>query len=84
MDQCKGIRRFLENMSITGCKPVAAPMATKDLMYSDPEPVTAKEHKYYRSAVGSLQYYVTATQWHLAHPTSRLAQKNQSPAKGDL
>ena len=84
MDQCKDIRRFLEDMSITGCKPVAAPMATKDLMYSDPEPVTAKEHKYYRSAVGSLQYYVTATQWHLAHPTSRLAQKNQSPTKGDL
>ena len=84
MDQTLDIHRFLDDMGIVGCKPVSAPMPTKNLMYSDTQPVTQKEHKYYRSAVGSLQYYVTATQWHLAHPVSRLAQHMQAPTQGDM
>lgn len=58
--------------------------ANKDLMHSDPEPLNAKQHNRYRSAVGSMQYYVTMTQWHLAHPVARLAQKNQSLTAGDM
>jgi hypothetical protein len=84
MDQQKDMVRFLADMDIKGCKPVSAPMSNKDLMYSDTTPVTPKQHKFYRSAVGSLQYYASNTQWHLAHPISRLAQKNQSPTLGDI
>ena len=67
MDQQQDMIRFLNDMDIKGCKPVGAPMANKDLMYSNPTPVTPKQHKYYRSAVGSLQYYAGNTQWHLGH-----------------
>ena len=84
MDQQKDIVRFLGDMQVMGSRPIAAPMSSKELMHSDSTPVTEKQHRRYRSAVGSMQYYVTMTQWHLAHPLSRLAQKNSAPTQGDM
>ena len=72
MDQQKDMQRFLEDMGMKGCKSVAAPMANKSMVHTDITPVTVAQHKRYRSAVGSMQYYATMTQWHLSHPIARL------------
>ena len=72
----------MEDNGYTACKPVAAPMPSKALMYSDDTPLSPKEHTRYRSIVGSLQYFATWTQWHLAHPVARLAQHNAAPTVG--
>ena len=63
---------------------MAAPMAHKELMHSDATLLDTKQHNKYRSAVGSMQYFVSNTQWHLAHTLSRLGSKNAAPTKGDM
>ena len=81
-DQQRDIDALIEDNGFSACKPVAAPMPSKALMNSDDEPLNPKQHNKYRSIVGSLQYFATWTQWHLAHPISRLAQDNAAPTVG--
>ena len=82
IDQQRDIAQLIEDNHIEATRPVSAPMPNKNTMYSDPTPLTPKQHNKYRSIVGSLQYFATWTQWHLAHPIARLAQQCASPTLG--
>ena len=72
MDQKRDIEEFISDMGCSQCRPVSAPMAHKELMHSDDTLLDKAEHHRYRSAVGSMQYFVSNTQWHLAHTLARL------------
>ena len=75
---------MIEDSGYKACKPVAAPMHNKALMYSDDTLLSPKDHNKYRSIVGSLQYFASWTQWHLAHPVARLAQQCAAPTVGAM
>ena len=65
-----------------GVRHVAAPMASKALITSDATVLDKGPATRYRSMVGSLQYFATEAQWHLAHAVTRLAQFNAAPIVG--
>jgi hypothetical protein len=81
-DQQRDMEAFLEDMGCVAARPVAAPMPSRSLIDSDPTPLSKAEQTKFRSAIGSLQYFVSCTQWHLAHCVSRLAQFNCAATKG--
>ena len=58
-------------------------MPDKHEISSDPEPVTAQEHKLYRSLVGSLMYF-TETRMDIVYEVSRLSQGIAAPTKGHM
>ena len=78
----RDIESFLEEHGYVGVRQVAAPMASKALITSDPTLLDKTSATRYRSMVGSLQYFATETQWHLAHAVTRLAQLNSAPTVG--
>jgi hypothetical protein len=82
VDQQRDIDAFLDDMGCSAAKAVSAPMPYKHIGEEGDEILSEQEQKRFRSAVGSLQYFVSATQWHLAHAVSRLAQFNGRATKG--
>ena len=82
MDQSRDIESFLTDMDCDVSRPVAAPMPTKGLIMSDTTPLSKEKQSKYRSIVGSLNYFVSGTQWHLAHAVSRLAQFSANATVG--
>ena len=69
-----------------GCRTAQAPMPDKDEMLDDMRPVTPQEHKWIRSNVGSMGYYMYAvqTRWDIAYEINRIAQMLESPTQGTL
>ena len=87
MDQQRDIEELLEQHGFDMARSVAGPnttvpMPNKYLIDSDDTELTPVEQSEYRSIVGSLQYFVCGTQWHLAHPVARLGQFNAKATKG--
>ena len=56
-----------------GCRTVHALMPDKDEMLDDMQSVTAQEHKWIRSNVGSMGYYAVQTRWDVAYEINRIA-----------
>ena len=78
------IRAWLIEEDMWGCRTVQAPMPDKDEMLDDMRSVTAQEHKWIRSNVGSMGYYAVQTRWDIAYEINRIAQMLESPTQGTL
>ena len=59
-------------------------MPDNDEMLDDMESVTAQEHTWIRSNVGSMGYYAVQTRWDIAYKINRIAQMLESPTQGTL
>ena len=55
------IKEFLDMHGYTGVQQVLAPMQGRKELYSDDRGVTAEEHAWLRSVIGSLSYYAEKT-----------------------
>ena len=78
------IAAFLSETSETqqdGSRPVSAPMPYMAELTKDKGAVTQLEHTWYRSVLGSLQWY-TGARYDIAHEVSRLAQYSAAPTQG--
>ena len=82
MDQQRDIQSFVQEYGCEAVRPPSAPMPNKNLIMTDTTILSPEKQTQYRSAIGSLQYFVCGTQWHLAHPIARLAQFNKEPTVG--
>ena len=83
MDMCNDIAAFLSDTEQDGSRPVAAPMPYMAELTKDKGAATEQEHKWYRSILGSLQWY-TGVRYDIAYEVSRLAQMSAAPTKGAL
>ena len=81
IDQEEAIERFLEEAEVSD-KYVGSPMPTAKAMYEDEEELNEEEAAVYRSRVGSLNYFSTASRYDISLATSRLSQKASKPTKG--
>ena len=61
-----------------------SPMPDKHRIFKDKTPLTAEEHKEYRSIVGSLMWFATGTRFDVAHSVARLGQWLEAPTKGAM
>ena len=83
LDMCNDIAAFLSDTQQDGSRPVSAPMPYMSEMTKDKGAVTAVEHKWYRSTLGSLQWY-SGVRYDIAYEVSRLAQMTAAPTKGAM
>ena len=83
MDMINDIAAFLTDQQQDGSRPVSAPMPYMAELTKDKGAVTDKEHTWYRSVLGSLQWY-TGVRYDIAYEVSRLAQMTAAPTQGAL
>ena len=82
IDQERDILAFLDDAGVHAARGVSAPMPNKNLISADTTPLSSQKQSQYRFMIGSLQYFVCGTQWHLAHCVARLGQFNSAATKG--
>ena len=84
MTQEQDVRAFAEAQGISMVRMGRSPMPDKHRIFKDKTLLTAKEHKEYRSIVGSLMWFATGTRFDVAHSVARLGQWLESPTKGAM
>ena len=83
LDMVNDISAFLTDQQQDGSRAVSAPMPYMAELTKDKGAVTEKEHTWYRSVLGSLQWY-TGVRYDIAYEVSRLAQMTAAPTQGAL
>ena len=78
IDQEDAIEKFLISAEVVD-KRVESPMPTAKLLYEDDNELGEEQAQQYRSRVGSLNYFSSASRYDIALATSRLSQKAHKP-----
>ena len=81
MHQNTVMREYLDQLDIEPNRPVQCPMPESKALYSDSEVLGEDDASWYRSQVGSLNYFAMTTRYDIAHPVSRLSQFVASPTR---
>ena len=66
-----------------GSRPITAPMPYKGELTRDRNGVSGQEHRWFRSMLGSLQWY-TQARYDIAYEVSRIAQYCAKPTQGAM
>ena len=72
MDMAADIATFMVEVGIEGSRKVTAPVPYKDELTSDLNFVSEQAHTWFRSVMGSLQWY-TQSRYDIAYEVSRIA-----------
>ena len=72
MDMTADLTDFMIEAGLDGCRPVTAPMPYKGELTGDKNGVSDQEHRWFRSMMGSLQWY-TQARYDIAYEVSRVA-----------
>ena len=83
MDMVTDIEAFLAEVGVDGSRTTTAPMPYKGELTQDPEGVSEQEHKWFRSTLGSLNWYTNA-RYDIAYEVARIAQYSAKPTKGAM
>ena len=83
MDMTSDIAEFMVDTGMEGSRPITAPMPYKDELTKDRNGVSDQEHKWFRSVLGSLQWY-TQARYDIAYEVSRIAQYCAKPTQGAM
>jgi hypothetical protein len=81
VDQDAEVDQLLTDEGVWGARSTA-PMPNKSEIYADTTPCTASEHKWYRSMVGSLQWFAVMSRWDISYAVARAAQFLSAPTRG--
>jgi hypothetical protein len=84
LDQCADVKQFLSEHDVQGVMGVECPMPSREILTGDTTPVSPAEHKWYRSVVGTMNWYAVATRWDIAHAMSRLGGYMHAPTRGAI
>ena len=79
INQSVAMARFLSDMGVRPNTSIGSPMPTAKTMYEDGTVLDAEGTAWYRSAVGSLNYFAVASRYDIAHAVSRLSQHAHEP-----
>ena len=83
MDMASDITAFMVDVNMNGSRKVTAPMPYKHELTSDLNGVSEQEHKWFRSVMGSLQWYAQS-RYDISYEVSRIAQYCAKPTQGAM
>ena len=83
MDMTADLTEFMIESAMDGSRPVTAPMPYKGELTADRNGVSDQEHRWFRSMMGSLQWY-TQARYDIAYEVSRIAQYCAKPTQGAM
>ena len=83
MDMISDIEAFLAEAGVDTRRRTAAPMPYKGELTEDKSGVSEQEHRWYRSMLGSLNWY-TNIRYDIAYEVARLAQYAAKPTRGAM
>ena len=83
MDMITDIEAFLVDTGADGSRLTTAPMPYKAELTQDTAGVSDQEHKWFRSVLGSLNWY-TNVRYDIAYEVARIAQYSAKPTKGAM
>ena len=85
MHQNSAMTEYLQSLDIQPNPLIKCPMPESKALWSDTEPCTEllneDESSWYRSQVGSFNYFAMTTRYYIAHAVSRLSQCAANPTR---
>ena len=84
LSQQDDIKAFLEESGFTGVRSVAEPMVNRKELHSDSRGVTAEEHHWIRSCIGTLSYFADHTKYEMSAAVNIIAQTVSAPTQGTI
>ena len=76
------ISEYLNSLDITPNPTIQCPMPEAKPLWSDDEALDEADTTWYRSQIGSLNYFAMTTRYAIAHAVSRLSQCAAKPTRG--
>ena len=73
MHQNNVMSEYLNSLDITPNPTIQCPMPEAKVLWSNDEPLNEADTTWYRSQIGSLNYFAMTTRYDIAHAVSRLS-----------
>ena len=81
MHQNNVMAEYLQSLDIQPNPLIMCPMPESKALWSDDEPLNEVETSWYRSQIGSRNYFAMPTRYDIAHAVSRLSQCAANPTR---
>ena len=82
VNQNNVMSEYLNSLDITPNPTIQCPMPEAKVLWSDSAPLNEADASWYRSQIGSLNYFAMTTRYDIAHAVSRLSQCAANPTRG--
>ena len=81
MHQNSVMAEYLSSLDIAPSPQIRCPMPESKALWSDPDTLSEEDASWYRSQIGSLNYFAMTTRYDIAHAVSRLSQCAAQPTR---